>query len=57
MAYIVGNPATREPHPDSPTFRTATEAVLWAMHLDLPAHWWPIPLDADPQPARLEGTL
>ena len=57
--YLVGNPDTREPHPDCPPegFRWATEAARWIVARDLHAGWWPIPVEAEPQPARLEGTL
>lgn len=56
MHYIVADIGTREPHPDSPTFTYASSAAAWIVAKELPPVWWPIPLDTDPQPARLEGT-
>lgn len=53
--YIVGDPTTREPHPESEVFDSATAACLWILKHDLPYTWWPIPTEPDAQPTRLEG--
>lgn len=51
--YRVGDVTTKVPYPESPTFATASEAALWAVRRDLSPTWWTV--DADPQPARMEG--
>lgn len=38
-------------------FASATEASLYAASLDLDGSWFIQPMDADPQPARMGGTL
>lgn len=34
-------------YPDSPTFDSATEAVIWAADHSVPAHYWPYPVKGE----------